>query len=83
MLNLNSSKARHLINNFTQDLVELVREGLLEEVNLRLAAKTREHLALPAPKSKRLASKPTPKALKGRVRISAQPALLQLTSSNA
>jgi len=69
----NTPKTRDLINNFTQDLIVLVREALLEEVHLRLKERNAQPALSTGKPLKRLAAKPTVKALKPKARIKAVP----------
>ena len=73
-MTLNTPKARAVITNFTKDLVELVRESLLEETQNILAAKFEERRLAAPKRPKQLAAKPT------RVRIKATPKAPLLTT---
>lgn len=70
----NTLKAQNIITSFTSDIVELVRESILEEVEGILLERfeAQQTKALPAPRAgKQLAAKPRAKELKPRVRIKA------------
>jgi len=72
---INSEKSRVLINDFAKDIIELVRESLLEETQNILAAKF-EARQLPAARSPKRLGSP-----KSRVKILAEPTGPQLPTS--
>lgn len=77
---LHTKRGQALVSSFATDIVELVREGLLEELEGRLLEQ-HAHKALPASTPKRLAAKSQPKSLKPRAKIKAKPSVPELAET--